>query len=289
MEPATIAAIAGGAASLLGGLFSNKANAQAQERNTAMQREFAQMGIRWKVADAKAAGIHPLYALGASTHSYSPIAISDQLGPAMASAGQDYSRAMMAAASDRERREVEARNFMLAAEQRSDARVAQQKAEARSDAMFGMQVERNFLENQLLLEQINRLRSPGMGPGLPSGDANGPANAPRGAIKVKPSELTSRAVERSSHTAGVDPMWDSFEYAPGKFMRLPSQKAAEAWEGAGELWKTVGVPITWFINEMGMKRYRQAPAYRAPRAEPSPGSYSMDRGYQRYGVARRGM
>lgn len=265
MEPVTTAALIGAGASLLGGMFSNRANKAMAQQQADTQREFAQMGVRWKVADAKAAGIHPLYALGASTHSYSPIAIQDQLGPAMASAGQDYSRAATAMASDRERREIEARNFMLAAEQRSDARVAQRKAEERSDALFGMQVERGFLENQLLLEQINRLRSPGTGPGLPSGTGNfnGPANAPRGAIKVSPSELTSRAVGRSSHTAGVDPMWDSFEYAPGKYMRLPTQKAAEAWEGAGELWKTVGVPITWFMNEMSMKRYRQAPPYRA--------------------------
>lgn len=38
----------------------------------ALQREFAQQGIRWRVEDAKAAGIHPLAAVGASGASYSP-------------------------------------------------------------------------------------------------------------------------------------------------------------------------------------------------------------------------
>lgn len=38
----------------------------------AMQKEFAQMGIRWRTEDAVAAGIHPLAALGASGASYSP-------------------------------------------------------------------------------------------------------------------------------------------------------------------------------------------------------------------------
>lgn len=37
------------------------------------QREFAQKGIQWRVEDAKAAGIHPLYALGASTAGYQPV------------------------------------------------------------------------------------------------------------------------------------------------------------------------------------------------------------------------
>ena len=39
------------------------------------QKEFAQNGIQWRVADAKKAGLHPLYALGASTAQYSPQAI----------------------------------------------------------------------------------------------------------------------------------------------------------------------------------------------------------------------
>lgn len=41
----------------------------ANAQNNATQREFAQNGIQWKVEDAKKAGIHPLYALGASTAS----------------------------------------------------------------------------------------------------------------------------------------------------------------------------------------------------------------------------
>ena len=40
------------------------------ERN--FQREFAQNSIQWRAADAKKAGVHPLAALGASTHSPSP-------------------------------------------------------------------------------------------------------------------------------------------------------------------------------------------------------------------------
>lgn len=42
------------------------------ERNYQAQKEFAQMGIRWRVEDAKAAGLHPLAALGASSQGFSP-------------------------------------------------------------------------------------------------------------------------------------------------------------------------------------------------------------------------
>lgn len=43
--------------------------------NMQMQRDFAQHGVRWKVADAKAAGLHPLAALGANVSSPSPVSV----------------------------------------------------------------------------------------------------------------------------------------------------------------------------------------------------------------------
>lgn len=53
-----------------------EANRQAVERanqqNISLQREFAQHGIRWRVEDAIAAGIHPLAALGAAPSGFSP-------------------------------------------------------------------------------------------------------------------------------------------------------------------------------------------------------------------------
>lgn len=57
-------------------------------KNRNLQREFAQSGIQWKVADAKAAGVHPLYALGASTHSFSPVSAGSDLGGAGESVGR---------------------------------------------------------------------------------------------------------------------------------------------------------------------------------------------------------
>lgn len=100
--------------SLLGGLFgqsSKDKDREAQERmaqqNIALQKEFAQTGIRWKVADAKAAGIHPLYALGANTTSFSPVSVgsdpSSPMGEAVGKMGQDISRAVTATSSKEER------------------------------------------------------------------------------------------------------------------------------------------------------------------------------------------
>lgn len=101
-------------ASLLGGLMgkssaddAREAQMAMNERNIALQKEFAQHGIRWKVEDAKAAGIHPIYALGGSTSSFTPVssnfASDTSLPNAMAAAGQDIGRAVNATRSQTER------------------------------------------------------------------------------------------------------------------------------------------------------------------------------------------
>lgn len=77
------------------------------QQNMAMQKQFAQEGIRWKVADAKEAGIHPLYALGANTVSFSPVSISggspSNWSETLGSMGQDISRAVGATRTEGER------------------------------------------------------------------------------------------------------------------------------------------------------------------------------------------
>lgn len=53
------------------------AEQQRFEKNVALQKEFAQNAVKWKVDDALQSGIHPLYALGAPTMSFSPQALGD--------------------------------------------------------------------------------------------------------------------------------------------------------------------------------------------------------------------
>ena len=103
-----IATIGSGIMSYFGAKDANKANAAAAERNIQMQEEFAKQGIRWKVNDARKAGIHPLYALGAQTTSFSPVSVgatNEMAGPAaaMASLGQDLSRSVNATRTTSER------------------------------------------------------------------------------------------------------------------------------------------------------------------------------------------
>lgn len=142
--------------SLIGGLLGNK----AEKKERAMQLEFAQNGIQWKVADAKKAGIHPLFALGAPTQSYSPIS-TGSLGDAVSNMGQDLGRA-----ADAVRKPV----------QKVDAYVAKLQA---------LQLERGSLENQLLRAQIiNENRVPGQAIPFGAGQASVIPGQSAGAPKV---------------------------------------------------------------------------------------------------------
>lgn len=99
---------------LLGGEADRKAASdrlQEEKRmfyqQMAMQREFAQKGIQWKVEDAKKAGIAPLAALGNQNASYSPQAVNItgdySKGRMFRDMGQNLSRAISATQTKRER------------------------------------------------------------------------------------------------------------------------------------------------------------------------------------------
>jgi len=79
-------ALIGAGASLLGGLFdsssANKANAQ--------QMDLAKNSISYRVEDAKRAGIHPLYALGAPT--LSSTTHTNTMGQSIADAGSKIAK-----------------------------------------------------------------------------------------------------------------------------------------------------------------------------------------------------
>lgn len=127
----------------------NRISREAEDRSNAMQKEFAQNGVTWRVQDAERAGVHPLYALGASGASYSPSATigggaslrsgKGDLYRNISNMGQDVSRAMYATAT----------------------------TEKREKAMFDVQLQEGQLRNELLRHQINQAVNQG-GPGLPS-------------------------------------------------------------------------------------------------------------------------
>lgn len=103
-----IGPLIGAAASVASGLLNQKsqkeANKQAEQqalRQEALQKEFAQSGIQWKVQDAEKAGVHPLFALGANTTSYQPTNVGGGAADFsfIGEAGQNIGRAIDATRS----------------------------------------------------------------------------------------------------------------------------------------------------------------------------------------------
>lgn len=68
------------------------------ETNIALQKEFAQHGISWKVSDAVSAGLHPLIGAGSQAQSFSPVSVGGSAPTRdLGSMGQDIGRAIAAA------------------------------------------------------------------------------------------------------------------------------------------------------------------------------------------------
>lgn len=138
-------ALAAGA-SLLGTALGNHQREQGQQKEIETQKEFAQQGLRWRVEDAKAAGIHPVYALGFNGPTYSPVGLgSNDTAAGFSDAGQSISRAVDA------------------------TRTIPEKERAYGEAMQSLGLDRAELENELLRSQIAQLR---VGPAFPSVGSN---------------------------------------------------------------------------------------------------------------------
>lgn len=164
-----IGPIVSGIGSIVGGFLGKSSadkaaaqNMQIAQQNMQMQEDFAKRGIRWRVQDAKAAGIHPLYALGANTTSFSPVSFNATADNSMASMasnlGQDIGRAI------------------------NSTRTAGERQDAFQKAVQALTLEKGALENQLLSSQIKRLQVQA-NPPIPS---VGPFTEPEGKAEGRP-------------------------------------------------------------------------------------------------------
>ena len=162
----------------------------AHQNNRYDQYQFAQNAIRWRVADAKAAGLHPLAALGAQTSSFSPVAIGEPAqsgapsdGEFVGRMGQNIGRAISSLAT---------------AEEREMMQVNLATAKANLDGQL--------LENQAKAVQLKNLQA--VGPAMPNGLTDGnfvPGQGNSGLVRDKPLERTVSQPGRPAQEAGWRP------------------------------------------------------------------------------------
>lgn len=190
---------AAGALGAVGSLIGGGISASNARDQMAQQREFAQNGIRWKVADAKAAGIHPLAALGAQTFSYNPVIVGDGgISEALGRMGQGIDRA-------------------------AEAKAAQAEREA-NDVVRGLQIEGLKLDNQRKQQQIDA-------------DYTRQAYELADRIAAKQQQVPPMPVVNdggkggpSSTTPGINPFWDHFR----NFAWITNVPAGDLKDYAGE-------------------------------------------------------
>lgn len=151
---------------LVGGIIGQQGAREQAERNAAAQKQIndenwahslhmAQNSIKYRVNDAVANGVHPLYALGAPTMSFAPAQVGASspnfnapLAEGLRSMGQDVSRAAGA---------------MLSPAQKTTAVVGAQQQVASNN----LDLERKSLENTILKSKLATMNA-GTPPGAPT-------------------------------------------------------------------------------------------------------------------------
>lgn len=216
MDPFGIAAAiaATQVASTAGGAISNLINQNSVENEaTRNQSNFnIQMDetIQRRVADAKKAGLHPLYALGASSSpSSQPIVLNDSIGPAMQQAGQSLSSVMsrMQSVEDKTTQDL------------TDGLIKAQTAQATAQAMLtDSERIRNMQAGQtgIGLQKV--------APNLPNGQV---PNTPgfigpiQDVIDVKGSPVISGSSQAPGFVSGTNDYYQEWRIRPGFYLPLP--------------------------------------------------------------------
>lgn len=188
MDPWMFAAgLAGPALDFIGSRIEGEENreaaADANKKNAALQREFAQQGIRWRVEDAKAAGLHPLFALGAQTAAASPSYVSggsSGTGEGLSKVGQNLSRAIAATST-------------LAERELQQLQIASVRAD----------IEGKTLDNQYRLSVLKGMSH--VGPPMAGSDNFMPGQGNSPLVKEKPLERVISAPGRPAQEAGWRP------------------------------------------------------------------------------------
>ena len=237
--------------SIAGGILGANSAQNVAGMNYEAQKEFAQNGIRWKVEDAKRAGIHPLYALGASTQGYSPTAgytgdfgISD----AAAQFGQGYERAQQAKMTKEERDKQDVRDAIqdMAALEDLNQKRRMNDAQIR---LANSEIFRNFALS------TNALRKTGLPPAMPGGLGGviaGQGNSyATGQTTPEISSVVTSEKGTPSVQAGSPPDVRFYRTLSGGRAPLPTEDAGDAMDaalGAGLQWSFRNNLVPWLAN-----------------------------------------
>lgn len=197
-----LGALIGAGATLAGGLLNRKSG----EKQSKLQKQFAQQGIQWRAADAEKAGISKLYALGANTASYSPVSVGGGMGDAISTAGQNIGRAIDATASPAGRA----------------GHLATQIAETQLE---GLKLD-NDIRRQTILSSMARSGQPGTGPPIINANETTPMVPGQGNATLDyklERKLQPSAAGQPQRVHGVSPEVELYRTRHGFSPEVPAQ------------------------------------------------------------------
>lgn len=213
----------GNVAGFFQGKSDNKKQREFAQRQFQFQMDAAKQGVQWRAADARAAGIHPLAALGMMPSSFSPVSMGQEsTGAYLSNMGQDIGRAVGAYQSSAERR----KQLAGAAHEAIIAR-------KRDEVLFDQTVRANELDIQMKNSQLARLNSPGSPPPLES--------AAPGSVNVVPDRVTVGSVGEPARAPGMVTDFQLGPTASGGFAIIPSQDMKQRIEDMPSEWQ-------WFLR-----------------------------------------
>lgn len=183
---------------------SAKTNAESASATNAQQiafsREMAQNGIQWRVDDAKKAGIHPLYALGAPTFQAPQLNVADTsantaMGESYARAAEHISRGISSAGDAYAKKEAAADQLEFNNLQKEQLRANIARTRAETQDFVAQSVARS----QMLLGQ-QKIQGIGQSRPLPLHEEAALQQVPvgseiSGAWKVLPNRTNAQSVE----------------------------------------------------------------------------------------------
>jgi len=228
-----------GGLSLAGGFLAGEKNEDIMQMQIDAQREAQQKGIQWRVDDAKRAGVHPLYALGANVPATYPVALQDTVGPALQEAGQNIGNAVTRML-DTQAKEKHQMDMAIGAAQIDESN-------ARKD-LYISEAARN--------RQQPAASMPGLGiqkestrPGTVTGTLEGmgqDATVPgTGLIDLEPAKITSSKEGHPDVKAGTIP-----GYEERNFRGLPMLFPDSAGESPEEIMSEMSLPA--YIGLLGL-------------------------------------
>lgn len=198
MDPIVGGALIAAGSNILGGLLGSK----SESKSLKLQRDWNMNRIRYTVEDARRAGVHPLFALGASVG-------TQQLTQTGGAISQGVGRAGEAMARGVAQSQIEA-NKAQALKDIAEAQLAEARASATTRSASNDKV-------QLFSDAVG------------SAALQGPTRTELGVVDVVPSQVTTTTPGAPDTAAGRNPFWKRIVVG-GSEIRVPDERIMEAAE-----------------------------------------------------------